>query len=311
MSSGPSSPSRCSGDGSAVSPSRKQTSRRGRGQRAPHGVALAQRRSVLGEQRVLLKDSAPQAAATAAVPSGEAASITRTSIHEPGAAQRLDCLAQHAADRLRALLGRDQDCDAPVSPGPRRGRRDRSRRRQSGCARATARPPGRPTARARRGRQLEPRCGPGRRWGAGRERRPGPAGSRRRRPPGPGTVPGPPRAVGPGGDPDRGAGEVVMARGRVTAAHPDQAALGVAGAAREHGGGQRGALVGVELDQPGDRLGPVAEVGELALEPVRRRRASRRRWSRSTRRAAPGRAGARRRAPSRAGGRRRVHARDR
>ena len=86
--SGPISPWRWQGSGSAVSPSRKQTIVGvGHGQRAPHGIALAERRAGLGEHLVLLDDASRRPpAATAAVPSVESASTTTISSTKPGRA---------------------------------------------------------------------------------------------------------------------------------------------------------------------------------------------------------------------------------
>ena len=181
-------------------------------ERAPHRVALAQRRSVLGEHLVLLDHPwRPPARPISAVPSAEPASTTSTSSTTPGLAQRT----------ARCRRARRRSCRRTPwsgSPPPPTSRpcadaaaRAGTRRPRSAARRPKTRPRGRPTARARRGRSaradVRTRTSAARRIGmpcVGQ-----PLGERRvleRRQ----RLEPADRAVRAGGDADRRAGEVMV-----------------------------------------------------------------------------------------------------
>ena len=78
----------------------------GHGERAPHGIALAERRPGLGERGILLDHARADRSATLAVPSLEAASMTTVSSISPAcAAGPTVCLSTLSIVAAHSLVG--------------------------------------------------------------------------------------------------------------------------------------------------------------------------------------------------------------
>ena len=203
-------------------------------ERAPHRVALAERRPVLGQYLVLLDHPGAGRPPDLRGSVGRVGVDDQHVVDQPGLAQRTHGAREDAGQRVRALLGRDHHRHRrrPLL-GAQPLRRERARH---------VAPLGRPRRHGEVDRQSPRRPAVGAGGGAdadvvgAEDRNAGlrqPLGERGVLERGQ-RLEAADRAVHAGGDPDRSAGEVVVGSGRIGPADPLEAMRGVALAPAQH-----------------------------------------------------------------------------